>query len=86
METILILGFIIGFYLLTNLVGTKLKKKKDASGGNAFVGIVFITFLVVIFRVLMSHDGATRDLLAVGIVIGVPVALVLISDYFKKKK
>ena len=34
----------------------------------------------------MNYDDAASELLAVGIVIGVPITLVLISDYYKKKK
>ena len=86
MEIILILGFVIGFYYFMNFVGTKLTKKKDDSGANAVVGIVFITFIIIIYKIFTNYDGATSELLAVGIVIGVPITLVLISDYYKKKK
>ena len=86
MEIILILGFVIGFYYFMNFVGTKLTKKKDDSGANAVVGIVFITFIIIIYKIFTNYDGATSELLAVGIVIGVPIVLVLISDYYKKKK
>ena len=86
MEIILILGFVIGFYYFMNFIGTKLTKKKDDSGANAVVGIVFITFIIIIYKIFTNYDGATSELLAVGIVIGVPIVLVLISDYYKKKK
>lgn len=86
MEIVLILGFVIGFYYFMNFVGTKLTKKKDDSGANAVVGIVFITFIIIIYKIFTNYDGATSELLAVGIVIGVPIALVLISNYYKKKK
>ena len=77
MEIILILGFVIGFYYFMNFVGTKLTKKKDDSGANAVAGIVFIAFITIIYKIFTNYDGATRELLAVGIVIGVPIVLVL---------
>ena len=90
METVSLLIFaifiIIIFYSFMKFVGTKLTKKKDASGANTVVGIVFITFTIIIYKIFTNYDGAITELLAVGIVIGVPIALVLISDYYKKKK
>lgn len=90
METVSLLIFaifiIIIFYSFMKFVGTKLTKKKDDSGANAVVGIVFITFIIIVYKLFMNYDDAASELLAVGIVIGVPITLVLISDYYKKKK
>lgn len=83
MEIILILGFVIGFYYFMDFVGTKLMKKKDDSGANAVVGILFITIIIIIYKLLKSYDDATRDAIAIGIIYGVPIILYI---NHKKKK
>lgn len=79
------IGFVIGFYLFMDLIGTKLTGKKDDSGSNAFIGILFSIIIIIFYKLLLSKDNASSDLLAVLLLLGVPITLVLISDYFKKR-
>lgn len=90
MDTIyfLIVGifFVILFYSFNGFIGTKLTKKKDPSGASAFVGMLFILFLIIIYKLLTNSIDGIRDLVSIGLIFGVPIVLVLISDFYKKKK
>lgn len=74
------------FYSFMGFIGKKLTKKKDPSGANAFVGMLFILFLIVIYKLLTNSIDGIRDLVSIGLIFGVPIVLVLISDFYKKKK